>query len=586
MNLRLHVAALLALASGLFADTPPAPNAAAVALHAFFDQEWEYTLTQSPAMASMLGDRRANDRWDDVSLAAIEKRIAHTREALDRLQKIDRGQLNAADQLNYDLFEQQAKLDQEEAKFRGFLIPLTQREGLQLADEIADALRFETVKDYEDWITRLRGFGTFADQTMALMKEGARAKIVQPKVTMERVPKQIEKQLVSVPEESPFYKPLKQFPASIAEADQARLRRAAREAIEEVVLPAYRRFHAFFTAEYLPACFDEVGAWQLPQGAEFYSFVTRRFTTTQLTPRQIHELGLSEVKRIRGEMEKVKAAAGFGGTLEEFFVFLRTDQQFFCKTPAALLAEYRALSRTIDPRLVRLFRTLPRMPYGIEPIPDNSAPDTTTAYYRKPAADGSRAGTFFVNLYRPETRPRWEMMALALHESVPGHHLQIALAMEQGALPEFRKNMELTAFVEGWALYCESLGDELGLYNDPYAKFGQLTYEIWRAVRLVVDTGIHEQKWTRQQAIDFFKANAPKTDQDIVNEIDRYISWPGQALAYKIGELKIKDLRARAQKQLGAKFDVREFHDVILLAGAIPLDVLEARVTAWLKTKG
>lgn len=567
------------------AAEPAKRTGEAAKLHDLFDAEWEHAMQTDPTEASYLGDRRYNDRWPDISLTAIDQEHRHELEVSARLLAINRSKLSSADQLNYDLYRWRLEMDLSGFRFSDFLMPVNQRGGIQTQDELADALRFETVKDYEDWITRLRGFDRLMDQTIALMKEGVSKGIVQPKITMQRVPNQIEKQRVKQPDQSPFYKPFRDYPVGISASDRMRLSAAAQSAIRESVLPAYDKFAKFFNDEYLPACLDGVGAWRLPDGQTRYAHVARLFTTTSLTPEQIHNIGLSEVSRIRGEMEKAKAKAGFKGSLQEYFTFLRTDKRFFCDTPQQLFIEYAATAKRIDPQLVKLFRTLPRMPYGVEAIPANIAPDTTTAYYRGPADDGSRAGTYFVNLYQPESRPRWEMMALSLHESVPGHHFQIALAQEQGELPNFRRHGGYTAYVEGWGLYAESLGDELGLYDDPYSKMGQLTYEMWRAVRLVVDTGIHSLKWDRDRAIDFFRDNAPKAEQDIVNEIDRYISWPGQALAYKIGELKIKELRARAKNQLGDKFDVKEFHDVILLGGAMPLEVLEARVDSWLKSK-
>jgi uncharacterized protein (DUF885 family) len=577
--------ALLQLSHSAGAQSKNGHSDAGKTLNDFFESEWNYEMEQNPTRASSLGDRRWNDRWGDRSLEAIQKREEHTTDALARLAKIDRAQLSPANQLNYDLFKKDLETDIEGAKFRTYLTPINQRGGPQTLDELGDRLRFETVKDYEDWVARLRAFPVLMEQEIALMREGARTHVMWPKIVLSRVPAQLDKQLVSKPEESPFYKPLTKFPATISSSDRERLTRAASEAIASGVLPSFQKLKKYFVDEYLSAAFDQVGVWQMPQGAEFYAYLTRRHTTTALTPQQIHEKGLSEVTRIRGEMQAILEKVGFKGTLPEFFTKLRTDPQFFYKTPEELLEAYRALAKRIDPNLVKVFKTLPRTPYGVTPIPDKIAPDTTTAYYNQPAADGSRAGLYFVNLYKPETRPKWEMMALSLHESVPGHHLQIALAQELGDIPKFRRYGGYTAFVEGWGLYAESLGQEMGLYDDPYSKFGQLTYEMWRAVRLVVDTGMHQMKWDRQRAINFFMENAPKSENDIVNEIDRYISMPGQALAYKIGELKIKELRDRARREIGEDFDIREFHDAVLLSGAVPLDVLERNIDAWIAIK-
>ncbi len=560
-------------------------NPATVRLYALFDEEWELGLKENPTFASFLGDKRYNDRWSDQSLQAIEKRQQHRIETLASLKKINRNELSVADRLNYDLFQKDYEEAVEGNKFKRYLLPITQQGGIQTADELAQFIRFETVKDYEDWIARMNAFPAYMEQILSLMREGKKRNVMWAKAVMERVPAQIDKMTAASDERNPFYAPFKNFSKDIPETEQTRLKNLAKAAINGKVVPSYKKLKDYFTGEYLPAAYPQAGIWQRPDGADYYAFLARSNTTTNLTPQQIHDKGLTEVARIRSEMERIKTQVGFKGTLQEFFQFLRTDKQFFYDSPEELLNAYRALTRRIDPELVKVFRTLPRTPYGVIPIPDKIAPDTTTAYYNQPAADGSRPGYYYVNLYKPEVRPKWEMMALSLHEAVPGHHLQLALQQELGEVPNFRKFGGFTAFVEGWGLYSESLGEEMGLYNDPYDKFGQLTYEMWRAVRLVVDTGIHYFKWDRQRAIDYFKENAAKTEQDIVNEIDRYISDPGQALAYKIGELKIKELRAKSKSELGARFDIREFHDVVLLSGGVPLDILERNVNDWIARK-
>lgn len=560
-------------------------SSATKTLHDLFTVEWDYDMQQHPEGASEQGDRRWNDRWSDVSLAAHASRQQHYQEVLAGLAAVDRGALSAADQLNYDLFKKRYEDRIEGYKFHWFLVPLNQREGIQTSDDLADALRFETLKDYEDWIARLHAFPLLMDQTIALMRQGMQERMMLPKVIMQRIPGQIDRQIVTDPTQSGFYKPFAHFARAISAADQQRLQTTARQAIAQQIVPAFQKFKQFFVSEYLPACYDQVGAWQLPHGDELYAYDVRHFTTTNQTPEQIHQTGLSEVARINREMQQVMVQSGFKGSREEFFKFLRTDPQFFYKNPDDLFEGYKAVAKTVDPNLVKVFRILPRQPYGVEAIPAAVAPDTTAAYYRAGAQDGSRAGTYFVNLYQPDARPKWEMMALTLHESVPGHHLQIALAQEMGKMPMFRRMAGYTAFVEGWGLYAESLGDDMGLYADPYSKFGQLTYEMWRAVRLVVDTGIHAKHWTREKSIQYFEENAPKAELDIINEVDRYIAWPGQSLAYKTGELKIKELRARARQELGDKFDIKEFHEIVLGSGSLPLDILERNVNDWLAGK-
>jgi uncharacterized protein (DUF885 family) len=580
---------LAALLLGLTLALPAVASdpAAKASLHALFDSEWERNLRENPVGASMRGDRRWNDQWSDLSTEAHERSLQADRDALAQLQAIDRSLLDETDQVSYDMFAWQLQGRIEGAAFRTHLIPLNQRGGIQTLDTVTETLPFQSTKDYEDWIARLRRLDTLVDQTIALMRQGIEEERMPARITMQRIPAQIAAQIVESPTDSRFYRPFARMPDTVAPRDQARLRESAAEAIETVVVPAYRRFQAFFNEAYLPATRESIAARDLPEGEALYRHLAGRFTTTSLTPDEIHEIGVKEVARIRAEMDAVIRQVGFEGSFAEFLDFLRTDPRFYYDTPEALLEGYLAISKRIDPELVKVFHvaSLPRVPYGVRPIPDHVAPDTTTAYYARPADDGSRAGFYYVNLYRPEVRPKYEMMALSIHEAMPGHHLQIARNQELTGLPMFRRSAGVTAYSEGWGLYSERLGHEMGLYEDPYDHFGQLTYDMWRAVRLVVDTGMHYKGWTRDQAIQYFKDNAAKTEQDIVNEIDRYIAWPGQALAYKIGQMKISELRAEGERTLGARFDLRDFHEVVLNQGAVPLHVLETRVRQWIASE-
>lgn len=573
---------VLSFSQPVTGQTTDSEEPAARVLHKLFEEEWERTLRENPTMASRLGDRRYNQNWDDLSEPAIAESAQKTREALQRLRAIDVQSLSPADRLNFRLFEREYETRVAEQPFNLHLLPLTQRGGIQDENSLAELLSFDSVRDYDDWIARLNAFPAYMDQTIALMRKGMAAGMLHPRVVMKRVPAQIRRQLVESPKDSLYFEPFRNFRAELSEPEQTRLRQEAVTAIRAHILPAYGKFLAFFENEYLPASFAAVGCWQRPDGQNMYAQLARKFTTTDLTPQQIHDIGLSEVARIRASMEEIRQQVGFEGSLQEFLVHLRTDPQFFYKDPNDLLEAYRECCRRIDPLLPQLFRTLPKIPYEVVAIPAQMAPDTTTAYYQRPSADGVRPGGYYVNLYRPQDRPRYEIEALSLHEAVPGHHFQIALAMELKDVPEFRRYGGYTAFIEGWGLYSEKLGEELGLYTDPYSKFGQLTYEMWRAVRLVVDTGMHSLKWTRQDAIDVFTANTAKPMLDIENEVDRYIAWPGQALAYKIGELKIRELRARAERVLSDQFDVRDFHEIVLRDGAVPLDILEQNVDAWI----
>ncbi len=577
MPITLRLSMFLIFLINVAAHADPAED-----LRALLDEAWEWHLVQSPVLASSLGDRRFNDQWGDSSIEAIEARHQQRQGYLGRLRAIDPSALSANDQLNYDLFRRELQNDIDDHQFNSYLMPISQRGGIQSLETVAEQLRMQTVKDYEDWLVRMAAVPEVIEQTMALQERGRKSGYMPPKILMGRVPDQLASQTVENAEDSPFFTAFENMPDTMSEEDRSRLQKSAKKIIDEEIVPAYRKFSRYFTNTYLPASRESIGVSELPNGEAYYVYLARLFTTTQMTPDEIHRLGLNEVKRIRDEMQLVIDELEFDGDFADFLHFLRTDPQFYYDDPDELYEAYLATCKRIDPELVKLFGKLPRMPYGLRPIPDNIAPDTTTAYYSRPAADGSRAGYYYVNLYKPEVRPKYEIEVLSVHEAMPGHHLQIALAQELEDVPNFRRYSGFTAFIEGWGLYSEALGYELGLYKDPYSKFGALTYEMWRAVRLVVDTGMHYKGWTRQQAIDFFKDNAAKTEFDIINEIDRYLIMPGQALAYKIGQLKILSLRRQAEQALGDDFDIRAFHDELLGAGALPLEVLETRMNRWL----
>jgi uncharacterized protein (DUF885 family) len=572
-------------------------NDATRKFRAYLEEDWKRWMEEYPEFATGTGFPGQNRRWSDDSPAGIEARKKHLHESAAALKAFSRDSLTPAEQLNFNLYsdllstaEGGLQYGDDPLPFRNVVpqnnwMPINQMSGVQQgAAETISSMPNRSVADYEVILARLEALPASIAQQQELLQEGLKRGYTPPKLMLRDVPKQIADLIPADPLASALLEPFKTFPAEIPESERTPLTNRAKEIYSARVLPAFQKLHDYIESTYLPACRGSIAATALPKGAEAYAYHVHWQTTTNLTPQQIHEIGLSEVKRIRAEMDKVIASANFKGTFHEFTEFLRNDPRFYFDKPDDLVNGYRIIAKKVDPELAHLFGKLPRLPYGVTPIPDFKAPSQTTAYYQAGAPSVGRPGYYFVNTYNLHARPKWEMEALSLHESVPGHHLQISLAQEMENEPEFRKHVGYSAFVEGWALYCESLGEELGMYKDPYSKFGQLSYEMWRAVRLVVDTGMHSQGWTREQAIQFFKDNTGKTDQDITVEVDRYIVWPGQALAYKIGQLKIRELRTQAEKRQGAKFNVRAFHDAVLENGAVPLNVLSTHMEGWMAT--
>jgi uncharacterized protein (DUF885 family) len=571
------------------AEPPAAPAGESERFHRLLDLAWEEKLRQTPEFATYTGIPGHNDRWSDDSPAGIEGRHARTREQLKALLAIDRGRLTPAEQADFDLYRRRLEGQIEGFGFPDEQMALTQHGGIQQSVpwllSIAPAA---TVHDYEDLLARLNAVPALVDQNVALLEKGLAAGVTSPKSLMQGVPGQVRALLTEDPWQSPLLAPFRQIPASVPPDDQARIRREALVAYAKAA-PAFGRLLRYLTETYIPRAQESVSLGALPGGGAWYAYIVRKATTTDLTPRQIHEIGLSEVKRIRAEMDKVIAGTGFKGSFPEFVRFLHTDPRFFYDKDEDLVAGYRAIIQRADLKLSSVFGTLPRLPYRVIAIPADSARSKATAYYEPGSVNAGRPGTCFVNTYDLKARPKWEMEALALHECIPGHHFQVSIAQEIQKPAKVLNYHDYTAFVEGWGVYAETLGDEFGFYRDPYFKFGQLSYELWRSMRLVVDTGIHSEGWTRQQAIDYFRENTAQEERAIEAEVDRYISTPGLALAYKLGELRIKELRATAQKELGPAFDLRAFHDEVLRHGALPLDLLEQNVKTWMagvKAKG
>ena len=594
-----HAIVVLALLLGLASITRAQTNAApdfharflklasqrglsdSARLHRLFALDWEYTNVESPELATVVAFPGQNERWTDYSLEAIARRRRELGDRLVVLRTIDRRKLNATDQLSFDIFARGARENVEGARFPSELLAITPIEGPQyLANTIA-IMPTATVSDYEQIVTRLSRIPRVLAQITVLLDTGAARGVTPPRITLRNVPSQLEQLVPDDPIKSALLDPFTRFPAAIPDTARARLTAAAVRVYRDQVRPAYDRLRTYLVERYIPRARETIARSALPDGRAWYAYDVKLQTTTTRTPAEIHQLGLSEVKRIRAEMDSVMRSTGYTGDLASFVVMLRTDPRFFMKDSASLVRGYRDIAKRIDPELSRIFGKLPRLTYGVSTVPSYAAPSQTTAYYESGSPDAHRPGMYFVNTYKLDSRPTWEMEALTAHEAVPGHHLQIALSQEMGELPEFRRYAGYTAFTEGWGLYAESLGDAVGLYKDPYSKFGQLSYEIWRAVRLVLDTGIHDLGWSRDRAIAYFRENSAKTDQDISVEVDRYIVRPGQALAYKSGELAITGLRTYAEHELGTAFDIRAFHDEVLSEGAIPLDVLDSRVRAW-----
>ena len=582
-----------AASSPAFADTPKAAvsqQAKAAKLNALYDEYWEAVLKLNPVQATFQGDARYNDQLPDFGTAAFrQQQHDFTTRWLKAVEDIGLDGLQGQDLLSYQIFVRDAKNSLASEQFPDWMMPVNQMGSLaSFAVQLGSgtgAQPFKTVNDYDNWLARGNKLPGLFDTAIANMREGMKAGVVQPRALMVKVIPQLDALIKDKPEDTLFWGPVKSLPEGFSAADKQRLTAAYGDMIGTELMPAYKKLRAFLNDEYLPATRDSVGVDKLPNGDAWYAFNARMRTTTDMSPAQIHELGLSEVARIHGEIRKVMAQVKFTGSLQDFFKFMQDDPRFSFKTEDALLAHYRALEAKINQKIPEQFSLTPKAPFEIRAVEAFRAKSAAGGEYQSPSEDGSRPGIFYVNTYDLPTRKTWDAEDLYLHEAIPGHHFQLALQQELTGLPKFRRFGGETAFIEGWGLYSESLGKDLGVYQDPYDYFGYLQNELWRAIRLVTDTGLHSRDWTREQVIKYMLDNSAESETQSTAEAERYVAWPGQALAYKIGELKIQQLRDRAEKALGAKFDVREFHAEVLKDGSVPLDVLEAKIDRWIAAK-
>ena len=560
---------------------------ASKALFQLFTDEQAFTWKEDPLTASYEGQRTYDDRLGSDLPADFERRADAYATFLERLHAIDRAQLNSEDQISYDLFDFISTYRVKFAAYKEWRAPLYSDSGFHTAVmQMHEAADTQSVTGYEHYIARLNDVKRYFAENIANMRKGLKDGYTLPAAILPGVASIIEAQQFTNPEDSPLYRPFKAFPHFIAATDQARLRQAGEAAISSAVIPAYRDFQNFFRNEYAPGARKTIAASTLPNGKAYYLDLVRYHATYDITPDEVHEVGLTEVARIRADMEETMRVAKFTGSFADFLAFLRSDPQFYEKTPIALLKHASYIAKEIDGKLPQYFGKLPRMPYHVQAVPETLAPNYTAGRYNPGPNDGRTPGSYWVNTYALDRRPLYSLPALTLHEAVPGHHLQIARARELTGLPAFRQNTYLSAFGEGWALYCERLGVEMGMYKTPYEDFGRLSYEMWRACRLVVDTGVHWRGWSREQALDYLGQNTTLSEHEVRTETDRYLAWPGQALSYKLGEIRLWALRLKAEQALGPKFDLRTFHDAVLAEGTMTLPMLERRIDAYVALSG